>query len=62
MTDQDQSGQQKNSGGNWIAIGSILGVGIGAAVGAAADNVGQGTWIGAVIGVGLGFLMQQIRN
>lgn len=42
--------------GTLVAVGAILGVGIGAAVGAAMDDLSTGIWIGAVIGVGLGLL------
>lgn len=46
---------QRNSG-TLVAIGAVLGVGIGAAVGTAMDDLSTGIWIGAVIGVGLGML------
>ena len=53
---EEGNGKPKRDGSQLIAIGSILGVGIGAAVGAAIDSLGTGIWIGAVIGVGLGML------
>jgi hypothetical protein len=59
VTDPNEG--RRNSGG-WVAVGSVLGVGIGAAVGAAMDDLGTGIWIGAVIGVGLGLLMMQLRR
>lgn len=52
----DDGNDQRRNGGQLIAVGSILGVGIGAAVGTAIDDLGTGIWIGAVIGVGLGML------
>jgi len=39
-----------------VAAGAVLGVGIGAAVGTAMDDLSTGIWIGAVIGVGLAML------
>ena len=59
MTDNSNGngeGKKGRDGSQLIAIGAILGVGIGAAVGTAIDDLGTGIWIGAVIGVGLGFL------
>lgn len=41
--------------GQRVAAGSILGVGVGAAIGAATGELGTGIWIGAVIGVGAAF-------
>jgi len=52
----DDGSDQKRKGGQLIAVGSVLGVGIGAAVGTAMDDLSTGIWIGAVIGVGLGML------
>ncbi len=52
----DSNGKRRRNGGELIGIGSILGVGIGAAVGTAINDLGTGIWIGAVIGVGLGML------
>jgi uncharacterized membrane protein len=46
---------QRNSG-TLVGIGAVLGVGMGAAVGTAIDDLSTGIWIGAVIGVGLGML------
>lgn len=48
--------------GGLIGIGAVLGVGIGAAVGTAIDDLGTGIWIGAVIGVGLGMLVGYFRK
>lgn len=45
-----------------IGIGAVLGVGIGAAVGTATNDLGTGIWIGAVIGVGLGMLGSYFRR
>ncbi len=42
--------------GSLVAIGAVLGVGLGAAIGTAMDDMSTGIWIGAVIGVGLGML------
>lgn len=47
---------RREKDGQLIAVGSVLGVGIGAAVGTAMDDLSTGIWIGAVIGVGLGML------
>ena len=44
-----------------IAVGAVLGVGIGAAIGMIIDELGSGVWIGAVIGVGLGMLANYLR-
>ena len=60
MTDP-RNGEKKEAA-NWVGVGSVLGVGIGAAIGAMTDNLGNGIWIGAVIGVGLGLLMMQLRR
>ena len=38
------------------------GLGVGAAVGTAIDDLGTGIWIGAVIGVGLGLLVDSLRR
>ena len=46
---------QRNPG-SLVGVGAVLGVGIGAAVGAAIDDLSTGIWVGAVIGVGLGLL------
>jgi len=54
MADEERG--RKRNGGQLIAVGSVLGVGIGAAIGTAMDDLGTGIWIGAVIGVGLGML------
>ena len=55
MTQENGSDKSRRRG-SLVGIGAVLGVGIGAAVGAANGDVGTGTWIGAVIGVGLGLL------
>lgn len=52
----------RRNSGMLVAIGSILGVGIGAAVGAVTDNLSTGIWIGAVIGVGLGMLAMYLAQ
>lgn len=52
----------QNNSGMLVAIGAILGVGIGAAVGTAIDQLSTGIWIGAVIGVGLGMLGMYMRR
>ena len=52
----NETEKKGRDGSQLIAIGAILGVGIGAAIGSAIDDLGTGIWIGAVIGVGLGFL------
>jgi hypothetical protein len=46
----------KRNPGALVGIGAVLGVGIGAAIGTAMDDMSTGIWIGAVIGVGLGML------
>lgn len=51
----EENGGSKR-GGQLVAIGSVLGVGIGAAIGTAMGELSTGIWIGAVIGVGLGML------
>jgi len=53
MTDPEEP---PSNSGNLVGIGAVLGVGIGAAVGTAIDDLSTGIWIGAVIGVGLGML------
>jgi hypothetical protein len=45
-----------------LAAGAVLGVGVGAAVGSASGNLGNGIWIGSVIGVGLGMLGDALRS
>ena len=44
----DPRNDDKKDGSNWVGVGSVLGVGIGAAVGAIVGNLGNGIWIGAV--------------
>lgn len=58
----DGSRHEKKDSGSWVGIGAVLGVGIGAAIGAIVGDLGTGIWIGAVIGVGLGLLMMQLRR
>ena len=59
MNENRQESKNKKSP---YAAGSVLGVGIGAAVGYAIDDMGNGIWIGAVIGVGLAMLADYIRT
>lgn len=47
----DESGSNRRSG-ELIPALAVLGAGIGAAIGAATDNLGTGIWIGGAIGVG----------
>ncbi len=42
---------------SWLPIGMCLGVSIGMAIGAAADNIPLGMSIGVSIGVGIGALI-----
>jgi uncharacterized membrane protein len=58
MTEPERKGRNN---GSLIGIGAVLGVGIGAAVGTAMDDLSTGIWIGAVIGVGLGMLANFFR-
>lgn len=58
MTDPENDRQDNTLAG----IGAILGVGVGAAIGAFADDIGTGIWIGAIIGVGLGLLAAYLRK
>lgn len=51
----DGDGQDRAKSGQRIAAGSILGVGVGAAIGSATGDLATGIWIGAVIGVGAAF-------
>jgi uncharacterized membrane protein len=53
--------KKDRNNGSLIAVGAVLGVGIGAAVGTAIDDLSTGIWIGAVIGVGLGMLANFFR-
>lgn len=52
----DESGYKRRSG-QLIPALAVLGAGIGAAIGAATDNLGTGIWIGGAIGVGLAMLI-----
>lgn len=53
----DERDDKNENQGRLIGAGSVLGVGIGAAVGAATGDLGTGIRIGAVNGVGLGMLV-----
>ena len=53
--------QDDKKSGNIYAAGSMLGVGIGAAVGYSIGDLGNGVWVGAVIGVGLAMLYNTLR-
>lgn len=57
----DGSGYNRRSGQLVPAL-SVLGAGIGAAIGAATDNLGTGIWIGGAIGVGLAMLIGVFMN
>ena len=57
----DESGYNRRSG-QLIPALSVLGAGIGAAIGAATDNLGTGIWIGGAIGVGLAMLIGVFMN
>ncbi len=57
----DESGYNRRSGQLVPAL-SVLGAGIGAAIGAATDNLGTGIWIGGAIGVGLAMLIGVFMN
>ena len=58
----DERDDKNENQGRLIGAGSVLGVGIGAAVGGATGDLGTGIWIGAVIGVGLGMLVGALRR
>lgn len=57
----DGSGYNRRSG-QLIPALAVLGAGIGAAIGAATDNLGTGIWIGGAIGVGLAMLIGVFMN
>jgi hypothetical protein len=57
----DESGYNRRSG-QLIPALAVLGAGIGAAIGAATDNLGTGLWIGGAIGVGLAMLIGVFMN
>ncbi len=59
MSQDTQENRTKKSP---YAAGSVLGVGVGAAIGYAIGDLGNGIWIGAVIGVGLALLADYIRK
>ena len=52
----DEGGSNRRTG-QLIPALAVLGAGIGAAIGAATDNLGTGIWIGGAIGVGLAMLI-----
>ena len=54
--------EKNENQGLLIGAGSVLGVGISAAVGAATGDLGTRIWIGAVIGVGFGMLVLALRR
>lgn len=56
MTSNDRGGSNRRSGQLVPAL-SVLGAGIGAAIGTMTDNLGTGIWIGGAIGVGLAMLI-----
>ena len=58
MGAREQSPTQKST----LSGASVLGVGVGAAVGVAVGDLGNGIWIGAVIGVGFGLLIDSLRS
>ena len=53
--------QEEKKSSSVYAAGSVLGVGIGAAVGYSLGDLGNGIWIGATIGVGLAMLFNAVR-
>lgn len=57
----DESRYNRRSGQLVPAL-AVLGSGIGAAIGAAADNLGTGIWVGGAIGVGLAMLVGVFMN
>ena len=58
----DNNGEKQGRKGSLVGVGAVLGVGIGAAVGVATDDMSTGIWIGAVIGVGLGMLVTYFQK
>jgi hypothetical protein len=48
--------------GQLIPALAVLGSGIGAAIGAATDELGTGIWIGGAIGVGLAMVIGVFMN
>ncbi len=54
--------ERENGGGTRYAIGAMMGVGIGAAVGVAIGDLGTGIWIGSTIGVGLAMLANYLQS
>lgn len=57
----DENGYNRRAG-QLIPALAVLGAGIGAAIGAATDNLGTGIWIGGAIGVGLAMLIGVFMN
>ncbi|MFZ0015426.1 MAG: hypothetical protein WAL25_15080 [Acidimicrobiia bacterium] len=57
----DETGNNRRAG-QLIPALAVLGAGIGAAIGAATDNLGNGIWIGGAIGVGLAMLIGVFMN
>ena len=62
MSEESNEKSNSSQAGQIIAAGSILGVGIGAAIGSATGDLSTGIWIGAVIGVGAAFLFNALRG
>lgn len=56
------NGGYNRSSAQLIPALAVLGSGIGAAIGAATDNLGTGIWIGGAIGVGLAMLIGVFMN
>jgi hypothetical protein len=50
------------SSGAWIAIGSGMGVALGTAFGAAADNIGMGVAFGIVFGTAAGAIVTAMNS
>lgn len=45
-----------------MSAGTLLGVGVGAAVGSTFASLGHGVWIGAIVGIGLAFLFGAVYS
>jgi hypothetical protein len=52
----------RNSTGRWLAFGMPLGVGVGAAMGAATHNMAVWVAFGTAIGVCFGLFVSQIKS